>query len=63
MLNHNSTRNKTGKSLVKSLYLKVMPVTFLLVRFLSLKESTCHTRKNIFYFTSQALFVVEKIKF
>ena len=31
--------------------------------FLSLKESTCQTRKNIFYFTSKALFVLEKIKF
>ena len=35
----------------------------LLVCFLSLKESTCETRKNVFYFTSKALFVLEKIKF
>ena len=28
-----------------------------------LKESICHTRKNTFYFTSKALFVLEKIKF
>ena len=33
------------------------------VCFLSLKESTCETRKNVFYFTSRALFVLEKIKF
>ena len=31
--------------------------------FLSLNESTCQTRKNVFYFTSKVLFVLEKIKF
>ena len=31
--------------------------------FLSLKESTCETRKNVFYFISSAIFVLEKIKF
>ena len=31
--------------------------------FLSLNESTCQTRKNGFYFTWEALFVLEKIKF
>ena len=43
--------------------LKVVPVTFLLVCFLCLKESTCETRKNVFYFTSKTLFVPEIIKF
>ena len=43
--------------------LKVVSVTFLLVCFLSLNESTCQTRKNVFYFTSKALFVLKKIKF
>ena len=43
--------------------LKVMSATFLLVCFLSLNESTCQTRENAFYFTSKALFVIEKIKF
>ena len=43
--------------------LKVMSATFLLVCFLRLKESTCETRKNVFYFTSKALFVLEIIKF
>ena len=33
------------------------------VCFLSLNESTCQTRKNVFYFTSKALFVLKKIKF
>ena len=42
---------------------KVVSVTFLLVCFLSRKESTCKTRKNVFYFTSKAFFVFEKIKF
>ena len=43
--------------------LKVVSAIFLLVCFLSLNESTCKTRKNVFYFTSKALFVLEKIKF
>ena len=34
----------------------------LLVCFLSLNESTSQTRKNIFHFTSKALFVLEKIE-
>ena len=36
-------------------------VTFLLVFFVSLKESTCETRKNVFHFTSKALFVLKII--
>ena len=43
--------------------LKVVSATFLLVYFLGLKESPCETRKNVFYFTSKALFVLEIIKF
>ena len=43
--------------------LKVVSATFVLVCFLTLNESTCQTRKNVFYFTSKALFVLEKIKF
>ena len=43
--------------------LKVVFTTFLLVCFLSVKESTCKTRKNDFYFTSKALLILEKIKF
>ena len=34
----------------------------LLVCFISLNGSTCQTKKNDFYFTSKALFVLEKIK-
>ena len=48
---------------VKDFMLKVVSIAFLLVCFLSLKESTCETKKNVFYFTSKALFVLEKIKF
>ena len=33
------------------------------VCFVCLKESTCETKKNVFYFTSKALFVLEIIKF
>ena len=43
--------------------LKVVPTTFLLVCFECLKNSTCETRKNVFYFTSKAVFVLEIIKF
>ena len=41
--------------------LKVVSATFLLVCFLSLKESTCETKKT--FFTSKALFALEKNKF
>ena len=44
-------------------FLKVVSATFLLVCFVSLKEGTCETKKNVFYFTSKALFVLEIIKF
>ena len=40
-----------------------MSTTFLLSCFLSVKDRTYETRKNVFYFTSKALFVLEKIKF
>ena len=43
--------------------LKVVSATFLLVYFLSLKESTCETRKNVFYITLKAFSVLEKIRF
>ena len=43
--------------------LKVLSTVFVLVCFVSLKESTCETKKNIFYFTLKALFVLEIIKF
>ena len=52
---------QVGHALSSSL--KVVSATFLLVCFLSLSKSTCQTRKNAFYFTSKALFVLEKIKF
>ena len=42
--------------------LKVVSATFLLVCFLGLKQGSCKIRKK-FYFTSRALFVLEKIKF
>ena len=43
--------------------LKVVSATFLLVCFICLKEHTCETRKNVFYFTLEALFILEIIKF
>ena len=42
---------------------QVVPATFLLVYFVCLKESTRETKKNVFYFTSKALFVLEIIIF
>ena len=44
-------------------WLKVVSATFLLVCFVSLKESTCETKEKYFYFTSKAFFVLGKIKF
>ena len=44
------------KLLIKLGALKVVPATLLLVWFLSLNKRTCQTRKNVFYFTSKALF-------
>ena len=41
----------------------VVPATTLPVCFVCLKESTCETRKNAFYFTSNALLILEIIKF
>ena len=35
----------------------------LLICFVCLKESTCETKKNVFYFTSKALFVLDITKF
>ena len=43
--------------------LKVVSATFLLIRFVCLKERTCEARENVFYFTSKAPFVLEIIKF
>ena len=47
----------------KQTCLKVVSTTFLLVWLLSLNESPCQTRKNAFYFTWKAVFVLKKIKF
>ena len=38
-------------------------IRYILLVLLRLKESTCETRKNVFYFTLKALFVIEIIKF
>ena len=43
--------------------LKVGSATFLQVCFVWLKESAFETRKNVFYFTLKALFVLEIIRF
>ena len=42
---------------------KVVSATFLPVCFLDLNERTCQTREDVYYLTSKALFVLEKIKF
>ena len=44
-------------------YLNVVSATLLLVCFLSLKDTTCETKKNVFYFTLKDVFVLEIIKF
>ena len=43
--------------------LKLVSATFLLVCFLCLKDSTFEKRKNVSYFNSKALFVLEIIRF
>ena len=43
--------------------LKIVSATFLLVCLVCLKDSIRETRKNVFYFTSKAIFVLEIIKF
>ena len=43
--------------------LKVVLATFLVICFVYLKESTRETRKNVFYLTLKALFILEIIKF
>ena len=43
--------------------LNVVSASFLLISFVCLKDSTCETRKNVFYCTSKALFLLEIIKF
>ena len=48
---------------INSLVLKVPSATFLLVCFVCLKEGAFETRKNVSYFTSKALCVLEIIKF
>ena len=53
----------SGSLATKCLSLRVVSATFLLVSFVCLKESTCETRKNVFYLTSKALLVLEIIKF
>ena len=41
----------TVQKIKSSIKVCVVSATFLLVFFLTLKESNCETRKNIFYFT------------
>ena len=43
-------------------FLKVLSATLLLDCFLNPNESTCESRKNVFYFTSKAVLILEKIK-
>ena len=42
--------------------LPVVSATFLLVGIVNLNKSTYETSENVFYFTSEALFVLSKIK-
>ena len=48
---------------IDDLHFYLKTARFVLVYFSSLNESTCQTRTNVFYFTTKALFVLEKIKF
>ena len=57
-----STYENRRKVVACPVDLKVVSATFLLVCFLSLKERFYETRKNAFYFTLKALFILKKIK-
>ena len=50
-------------SVVRHVGTKVMSNISLLLCFLILKGSTSETRKNVLYFTSKALFLLEILKF
>ena len=54
---------KVDEHVPVNLSLKVVSAAFLLVCFVCLKESTCETRKNAFYFTSKAPLVPKIINF
>ena len=55
-------RKMHGKN-ITNICLKVVSATFLLVYFVCLKNSTCETREIIFYFISEAPFILKIIKF
>ena len=55
--------NKHFRLILRSIINIKLFVQRLLVCFVSLKEGTCETKKNIFYFISKALFLLEVIKF
>ena len=65
----NSENSKTFEpyrllsNLADKINLKVVFARFLLVWFVFLKESTFEIRKNVFYFTLKALFILEIIRF
>ena len=59
----NNQSVKPDFMLTTQVTLKVVFATFLPVYFVSLNEGACETSKNVFYFISKALFVVEIIKF
>ena len=61
--NHEMHHNKCWIDNLHFIELKVVSATFLLICLVSLKESTCETKKNAFYFTSKVLFVLEILTF
>ena len=58
---HNEGKPIVAERFIRTL--KVVSATFLPVYFVCLKESTCKTRKNVFYCTLKALFIFKIIKF
>ena len=62
IINLGRTGSKYTRPLYSNFFLKIASAAFLLACFLILKESTGETRKNVFYLTSKALFVLKKIK-
>ena len=63
---HTQTKKEEAKKYKQSTpkyiqSLKVVSTTFSLICFVSLAKSACKMRKNVFYFTPEALFILETI--
>ena len=56
-------KKQTRKNVLDTNFKGCVCYIFATVFFVHLKERTCKTRKNVFYFTLKALFGLDEIKF